>query len=369
MALNISRGGASAKEEAAKTSFSSFKRVEFLNIKDGESIIVRFIDDGDEWPWVYQHGFVPTKGAPPDWDPKGKDGAPAKQWSETMGSVCRKQKNKDGDLVFPDYNGECFICDEMHNPDNKKGKYFPSVKVWARVIEREQVKGTQQMVDDGLIPARKLGKPVGFRDKLIEQQDTDSEGNPTGPVKKVPRVFVINQGMKNFYGGMEAFYENYGTVLDRDFRITREGEKLKTDYNIIPLEPIKIMVPVLDNEGNPEIDLETGEPEMEEGVWSLEDPAIKESYAKLLNMEAEIERQASDRHYDTFFDNRPGHEHPTSKKDDAKPAKAKRAAEDDDEGVGTAAPAEPEDDEQDVAALRQRLAEKAGILSSAASES
>lgn len=342
--VNIARGGQAARTESQKK-FSSFKRTEFLNIKDGESIFLRFIDDGNDWPYLYQHGFVPTKGAPPDWKSEAKDGKPVREWPATKTAVCRKQLNdQTQELVFPDFEGECFICDHMKNPEKKHGHYYPSVKLWARAIVREAVLGTEQMVKDGLIKASKVGAVVGYRDKMVEQQDTDDEGNPTGPVKKVPVVIVVNQGMKNFFSQLQAYFDNYGTVLDRDYKVGRRGEQLATEYDIVPLKETDWVNP------------ETEEVE----VWSLENPDVRAPYAALLDLEEVIEEQASDRYFDLFFDNRPGHEHPVSKKDE----KTKDDSAED--GVGTAAksaPVEDDEEEQDVEEMRRRLAAKAGMLS------
>lgn len=346
---NFGRGGQAARDEASKKQFGDFKKTKYLQLKDGESIVIRLIDDSNEWPYVYQHSFVPTKGAPPDWQKDVKD-ADKKQWPTAMGAVCRKQKNPDnGELVFPEYEGECFICDHMENPKNKRGKYYPAVKLWARALVREEVRGTQAAVDKGLCPASKIGKIIGFRDKMVEEQQTDDDGKVTS-TKKVPEIIVINQSSKNFFGGIQAVWDTYGTVLDRDFRITRRGEGLETEYDIVAMDPM---------------DYKNAEGEVVR--WSLEDPEIKAQYDKFVDLEEIISEQASDQRFDTFFDNRPGHEHPQTKKNDEKRDEAKADRE---SGVGTRTPAaaaqpgEGDVDAEDVAAMRDRLFEQAGMIGS-----
>jgi hypothetical protein len=343
---NFGRGGQAAREEASKKQFGDFKKTKYLQLKDGESIVIRLIDDSNEWPYVYQHSFVPTKGAPPDWQKDVKD-EDKKKWPTAMGAVCRKQKNPDnGELVFPEYDGECFICDHMENPKNKRGKYYPAVKLWARALVREEVRGTQAAVDKGLCPPSKIGKIIGFRDKMVEEQQTDDEGKVTS-TKKVPEIIVINQSSKNFFGGIQAVWDTYGTVLDRDFRITRRGEGLETEYDIVAMDPM---------------DYRNDQGEVVR--WSLEDPEIKAKYEKFVDLEEIISEQASDQRFDTFFDNRPGHEHPQTKKDDEKRDEAKA---DHESGVGTqtAAPAAEDDaDPEDVAAMRDRLFAQAGMMGS-----
>lgn len=346
---NFGKGGEAAREEAGKKQFGSFKKVSYLSLKDKESITVRLLDDSNEWPYVYQHSFIPTKGAPPDWQKDVKD-ADKKKWPTAMGAVCRKQKNpENGELVFPEYDGECFICDHMENPKNKRGKFFPSVKLWARALVREEVRGTQAAVDKGLCPASKIGKIIGFRDKMIEEEQTDSDGKVTG-TKKVPQIIVINQSSSNFFGAIQAIWDTFGTVLDRDFKITRRGEGLETEYDIVAMDPM---------------DYKNGEGEIVR--WSLEDPEIKAKYDGFVDLEEIISEQASDQRFDTFFDNRPGHEHPVSKKNDEKRDEAKADRE---SGVGTktstaaAPPAEEDVDAEDVAAMRNRLFEQAGMMGS-----
>lgn len=343
---NFGKGGDAARDEAAKKQFGSFKRVKYLSLKDKESITVRLLDDSNEWPYVYQHSFVPTKGAPPDWQKDVKD-SDKKQWPTAMGAVCRKQKNpENGELVFPEYDGECFICDHMENPKNKRRKYFPSVKLWARALVREEVRGTQAAVDKGLCPASKIGKIIGFRDKMVEEEQTDAEGKVTG-TKKVPEIIVINQSSSNFFGAIQAIWDTFGTVLDRDFKITRRGEGLETEYDIVAMDPM---------------DYKNGDGEIVR--WSLEDPEIKAKYDGFVALEEIISEQASDQRFDTFFDTRPGHEHPVNKKNDEKRDDAKADRE---SGVGTqapaaAAPAEGDVDAEDVAEMRDRLFQQAGMM-------
>jgi hypothetical protein len=341
---NFGKGGEAAREEAGKKQFGSFKKVKYLSLKDKESITLRLLDDSNEWPYVYQHSFIPTKGAPPDWQKDVKD-ADKKKWPTAMGAVCRKQKNpENGELVFPEYDGECFICDHMENPKNKRGKFFPSVKLWARALVREEVRGTQAAVDKGLCPASKIGKVIGFRDKMVEEEQTDAEGKVTG-TKKVPEIIVINQSSSNFFGAIQAVWDTFGTVLDRDFKITRRGEGLETEYDIVAMDPM---------------DYKNGDGEIVR--WSLEDPEIKAKYDGFVDLEEIISEQASDQRFDTFFDNRPGHEHPVSKKNDEKRDEAKADRE---SGVGAKAapePAEDDADAEDVAAMRDRLYEQAGMM-------
>lgn len=328
--MAFAKGGQQAREEAKKA-LPSFNKTHFFSLGNGESVVLRLIDDSPEWIWIHQHGFVPTKGAPKDWKSEGKDGAPAKKWPATMNAVCRKAKNE-GDLVFPEHEGKCFICDEMRgNPKTKDGKYRPSIKLWARAVIRDEVKGTPAMVEAEMIKAHEVGKTVGFQDKIIEVQDTDDDGNKVGDPKKVADVVVINMGMKNFFGALQASFDAYGTVLDRDYRITRRGEGLETEYDIVPMDPIY-----------------TEGPGGQAVKFTLEDEEARAPYLELLDLEKVITEQASDRHYATFFDTTQEIPVRTSKKDKAE-------GETDESGTQQEEPASPGPTADDLAALRDRM--------------
>lgn len=327
--MAFAKGGQQAREEAKKA-YPSFAKTKYFSLGDKESTVLRLLDDSQDWIFIKQHGFVPTKGAPKDWDSKGKDGAPAKKWPERMNAVCRKAKNE-GELVFPEHGGECFICDQMKGNDRAKdGKYHPSIKLWARAIVRDEIKGTKAMVDAGMIEAHEIGTTVGFQDHEVEIQDTDEDGKAIGDPKKVPEIVVINMGMKNFFGALQASYDAYGTVLDRDYRITRRGTGLESEYDIVPMDPIM-----------------TKDPETERMVkFTLAKESIRAPYLELVDLEKVITEQASDRHYATFFDTTK--EIPTRAKKDDKGAASE-------EGTGTQEEAPDAPKAEDLAAMRDRL--------------
>lgn len=335
---NFNKGGKSAKEAVKEAAArSGFRRTNYLRLAEDESAIVRLVDDHDEWIWIHQHSFVPTKGAPPDF--KSESG---KKWPETMGAVCRKSKTKEGDLVFPEFVGECFICDEMTNPNNKRGKYFPQIRVWARGVLRDEIIGTKAMLARGEIEEYQVGLAVGYQDREIEIEETDAKGEPTGKTKKEKEIAVLNQAMSNFFQKLQACAETYGTVLDRDYKITKVGSGKDTDFDIVPLDKI------FNDDGKP---------------YTLQDPKVREQYTKLLDLEAVIEEQASDDYYDRFFDTR--HPFPVREtkddetKDEPKAAPKQRVAKREEPQAAPAA-AEPEDDapsdtRERMAAMRARI--------------
>lgn len=309
---NFSKGGKAAREESKK-SFPSFKKTQYLTLQDGESTVIRLIDDHDEWIFINQHAFVPTKG--PRSDAKQETKA---KWPKNMNAVCRKSRNADtGEFVFPEFAEDgCFICDHMTNPKNNK-KYFPSIKLWARAVLRDEIKGTPEMVEAGHIKPHQVGKTVGVQDREVEVEvpETDAEGKETGKTKTVQQkaVVVINMGMKNFFGALQASAEAYGTALDRDYKVTRRGQGLETEYDIVPLDAIH-------NEDGT--------------IYTLEEPEVRARYEGVVDLEAVITEQASDRHYATFFD--------TSKEIPQRGGdKADSDDEDDETPAASASPAQP----------------------------
>lgn len=259
--------GGAAAEEAAKASRASGNRsrAAFFSLSDGEETFVRFLDESDDWIWIKQHNFVPTKGAPSDATDDQKKNFPTK-----MGAVCRY------DDAFRDDYHDCFICDQMTNDKGKK--FFPQIRLWARVVMRVPVVGTQEMVEAGQIGEHQVGKRVGFRDGEVEEDDLNDAGQPTGKKVQKKDVRVVNMPMKNFFGHFQGYYDAYGTVLDRDYRIKRIGAGLETEYKIAPMDPIP--------------------------GHDLSDPELQARYEGLVNIEKIIEERASDEFYARFFDTR-----------------------------------------------------------------
>jgi hypothetical protein len=244
------RRGAEAAQAASKG--GAFARTEFFKLEDKGKVFVRFLTDADEWITVDQHQMVPTKPKPDD----------AEKWPEKMGAVCRKDEAFEG--LYPD----CYICD--HIVDGKKVKR-PSGRTWALACIREEV--------------REDGKIVGYRDKIrtVNRPKKDGKEGETEEVKEKD-IVVVNMAWKNFFSIMKGFAEFYGTVLDRDYLITRSGDDQGTTYSIIPMDPI-----VVDDEGT---------------VLDLRNPQFQDRYATDLVLGDVVAERADDEFYARFFDPR-----------------------------------------------------------------
>ena len=209
--MAIQRGA----EAATKQSNKSFAKTPYFGIEDGESATVRFLTDAEAentpdgpvggWLTVQMHQSVPTKGKPAD--------SKAQSWPSRMPAVCRT------DLDFP----ECFICESVM-PVNKQVKR--SKRSWALLVVREEVKNADGTIKGYRDKKRSVTREVDGKEVTTEELD----------------IQVANMGGKNFFKPLRGFYGHFGTVLDRDYVITRDGEGTDTTYTIIPLDPIQAKV-------------------------------------------------------------------------------------------------------------------------------
>jgi hypothetical protein len=196
--------------KAAQQSAAGFARTTFFSLKDGESATIRFLTDADPtevepgvlaggWITVLQHQNVQTKAAP-----AGFQG----NWPGHMTAICRAQNLTELGIDSP--FADCALC--MSGSKQTQ-------RTWALAVLREEV--------------REGGRTTGFRD--VTREVVVKEGQP--PTTE-PAIVVINLGRRNFFGPISGWYGRNGTVLDRDFAVTRTGDGLDTLYNPIGLDPI-----------------------------------------------------------------------------------------------------------------------------------
>ncbi len=206
---NFQRGIAAAAD-AGKKSFGPSAK--YFDVAEGEQVRIRFLTDADPiedahgnlvggWIPVLQHNFAKTKNAPEG----HKD-----SWPGHMSAVCRKDPAFSGDFT------DCFLCDV---------KAKRSKRTFALCVIREEVRDSD-------------GKLVGIRDKKREVVTKNEAGEDV--TSEVPDIQVINKGGKNFFDNLKFFYTYHGTLLDRDYLVSREGTKLDTEFRFIPLEPTAV---------------------------------------------------------------------------------------------------------------------------------
>ena len=99
---------------------------------------------------------------------------------------------------------------------------------------------------DGKCVKRTIGVGVARRQKMV-QPTPGSDTRPTFELEDdtyqrpdglwARKFIVFKQGHNNFWDQMVGFFGMYRTIMDRDYRITRRGEKLETKYTIVPVDP------------------------------------------------------------------------------------------------------------------------------------
>lgn len=142
----------------------------------GESKTLRFLTEGDEIVLTNLHEFVTCF-----------DGS-------KRSFVCRREVDE-----------PCELCS---TPDVRRREVAYAAAVW-----RED-KGS--------------GK-FGTKTETIEVDENGSK-----VTKTVPWVGILQQAPRNFWGWFYEAYEKRGTLLDRDYSVTRRGKGMETDYQPYP---------------------------------------------------------------------------------------------------------------------------------------
>ncbi len=346
----LNRGGIAAAEqqaaEKAARKSQGFQDWTYLKLKGpeagatspwGESIVLRLVTDEHEWVAGRQHNFIPTKPAPKD-KPEGKG------WPAKLGALCRYTKAGD-DTLYDD----CYICDEIKVPDNKDPKKmvkpWAAPRLWAIAAVREEVIGTREMFEQGLIEEYEIDSPVGYIDAEYDKEIWEN-GEKTGRVERRKKFVVLNYGSKNFFDKLIGYFQVHRTVLDVDFKVTRKNGDATTDYDVVPLDPI------------------TTEIDGKVVKYDLRNPKIRALYDVPLDLNEEVQRQATDEWYEWYFDPRvesswaeryPARDAGSSdQSDDSTPAEVTKAADD---------PVAEEDRRKTLDAVRARMRAKSTTAS------
>lgn len=320
--------GAEASKESSAKKGGNFNKIGYLSLKgkpedvtlNKDVAVVRFLTDhvpveSNPVPWITvdMHSFVPTKGQPSDW-PSGA------KWPQSMGAVCRNDK------IFKARYGDCYIH-TLKKPDGKS--FYASGTTWALAVLREEVLGTQDMVDAGQIPPTMVGTVVGVRDKTKKVDSLDAEGKVIeGQTKDVPEIVIVQQKWKNFWSIVQGFAGRYHTVLDRDYFIKRIGHDESTTYQVVPFDPIALPDGTI-------YDLRRAD-------------LMKSKYPDLPDLRTFVADQANDDYYALFFD--PSKTATPRKKKDGEAASAVQQS-----GPATPAPTTSEPSTDHLAALASRI--------------
>ena len=185
--MAFKKGVAAAKESAERNRFTGGTN-RYFKWDPGESKTLRFLTDGcddgcgNENLLTNLHEFVTCF-----------DGS-------KRSFVCRRE-----------IDGECELCGK---PDVRRREIMYAVAIW-----REEVK--------------KDGKST-FRTKT-ETIEVEEDGKKV--TKVVPWVGIVQQAPRNFWGWFYEAFEKRGTLLDRDYSVTRRGKAMETDYQPYPEDP------------------------------------------------------------------------------------------------------------------------------------
>lgn len=267
VAPKFGRGGQAAEaadEAVRKASGKKFHKVPFLAIDDGSYQVLRYITDSPDWLWVKQHTGAPTKNAPADY---------TGSWPDAMPATCRY------DVAFQGIYSDCYICDAKLVNKWKK-PCNPQVRVWAVAVLREEVLGTQEMAAAGQIQPSQVGFVVGCRDVYREAPVLDADGKDTGEVKQELALVLVNNPVSNYFQGLNAAFNTYGTVCDRDYKVERKGTSKDTEYHNISLDKTPNLMPGTEK-------------------WAKYDEAVAEQKVDLAVI---VGDRASDDFYARFFD-------------------------------------------------------------------
>lgn len=141
----------------------------------------------------------------------------------------RDIKDDEGNLVFPELadTKDYFVSNGL-KLDNFKRELVPAEKtrqdrILGLVVIREEV---SEVVDGK--------RRLVVRDKMEERTWKDSEDQEH---KESGLVYgVVSQSRKNFWNTLIGYAMRYGTLTDRDYEITQNGNGKDRTYTIVPLD-------------------------------------------------------------------------------------------------------------------------------------
>lgn len=191
-------------EKAQSSGGGSFRRLDYFNLKDGESIVVRFLTDEPLTVDFYEYVFD-VKGKPQNF------------------------------VVAPDLHAD----DSSWNGQDWVKKYNGRSKdkgltgEWCEPKARERTVALAVAREEAPREEGQGKVAIRYRDKLVTIKAKEGKD---GPEKEYPgrQFLVVKQAYKNFWSQLIAYYHENETICDRDFKITRVGGGTETVYNIIP---------------------------------------------------------------------------------------------------------------------------------------
>lgn len=195
------RFGLDSALEAAKSSSGGGgapgRYLSYLILGDGETKVVRFLTDQGDIAGIRFHEFIKDKNGKFQnfvYAPDLEDGNTV-DWVEKYGGKTTDYTTKE--------------------PVESR----PRMRIVGIVVEREEVP-----VDEG---GRRV---VKTQDKLTEFPDKDG-------VNHTARNFLVIKQSDRFWNQMAGYHHEYGTICDRDYKITRNGVGTALTFAIVPKSP------------------------------------------------------------------------------------------------------------------------------------
>lgn len=168
------------------------ERIRRLTLRDGESALIRFISDGNEVVKAYMHNIEKDT-------PRGR---------RFVWQYCTKNES-----------AVCATCSSGSIP---KGMLY----LWAfvyTILHKTQNPRLEEDADAERWAVTKVGNNTFYKEE---------------PNK--PMIFSLSVGRANIYQNkLIGFWQENGTLTDRDYKFTRSGAKLDTIYDLIPKDKAK----------------------------------------------------------------------------------------------------------------------------------
>ncbi|QDF16420.1 ssDNA binding protein [Mycobacterium phage EasyJones] len=184
----------------ANTPKSFGARLDYFKMDDGDSIIVRFLTDPEDIITCDVYQYVK--------DNRGK----------VASFVCAPSLHAED----PDWKGQDWVQLYGGMTEDYKTKALVPAKAKERtmaiVVEREEVA---------------LETPPGERPRF-KYQDKLVDVEVDGKTYQGRRFILIQEPAKTFWGQPVGYAGEYGTLCDRDYKITRQGSGLATQYILTP---------------------------------------------------------------------------------------------------------------------------------------
>nr|DAQ92918.1 MAG TPA: DNA binding protein like protein [Caudoviricetes sp.] len=141
--------------------------------------------------------------------------------------VCAKELDK---------SRRCPICEDMvqTNQDGTTRPYRPRDIAISLAVLREE-----KQISRGEFEYSDVTEEVEVTSEVAEKAKALGLDLQVGEKLTVPQVGFVQNSLTNFWNNLNGFFARYGTIMDRDYAITRHGNGLDTKYQIVPCDVVE----------------------------------------------------------------------------------------------------------------------------------